>query len=45
MQQIADITEGVHFNIPGGEAVSNYEAQLLEVFREIADDRPLALVR
>jgi hypothetical protein len=45
MQQIADTTNGIHFNVPGGQSVSNYEQQLLAVFREIADDRPLALVK
>jgi Flp pilus assembly protein TadG len=45
MQQIADTTKGIHFNLPGGESVTDYEAQLLAVFRQIADDRPLALVK
>ena len=45
MQEIADITKGVHFNIPGGESVQNYTEQLREVFHRIAKDRPLALVK
>ena len=45
MQQIADMTKGIHFNIPGMETVTNYETQLLEVFRKIADARPLILVK
>ncbi|MBN1910193.1 MAG: VWA domain-containing protein [Pirellulales bacterium] len=46
MQQIADRTGGVHFNIPGiGGEVVNYREQLLQVFRQIADDRPLVLVK
>ena len=45
MQQIADITEGAHFNVPGGESVTDYEDGLLGVFRQIADDRPLTLVK
>jgi Mg-chelatase subunit ChlD len=45
MQQVADITKGVHFNIPGGQAVINYRANLLEVFRKTANDRPLVLVK
>ncbi|MBN2475335.1 MAG: VWA domain-containing protein [Pirellulales bacterium] len=45
MQEVADTTGGVHFNVPGGEAVTNYEAQLLTVFRQIADHRPLVLVK
>lgn len=44
MQEVADGTEGVHFNIPGGQAVADYEEQLKEVFREIAAQRPLELV-
>jgi Flp pilus assembly protein TadG len=45
MQQVADLTDGVHFNVPGGETVTDYQADLLEVFRTIADDRPLVLVK
>lgn len=45
MQEIADLTKGIHFNIPGTEAVQNYSTQLREVFHRIAKDRPLALVR
>jgi len=45
MQQIADVTGGRHFNIPGGQTVAEYEADLKDVFRAIADDRPLKLVR
>ncbi len=45
MQQIADMTGGVHFNIPGGQSVFSYEDDLNDVFRAIADDRPLLLVK
>lgn len=45
MQAIADTTDGVHFNIPGGESVTDFEQQLLDVFRQIADHRPLVLVK
>jgi hypothetical protein len=45
MQQIADMTGGAHFNIPGGGTVDEYEEDLKEVFREIADHRPLKLVK
>jgi len=45
MQQVADITGGVHFNIPGGRSVAEYEKQLKDVFRQIADDKPLKLVK
>jgi len=44
MQEAADITGGVHFNIPGGGSVETYEEDLKDVFREIADKRPLQLV-
>jgi len=44
MQQVADITGGIHFNVPGGQSVSDYTAQLQEVFREVASSRPLKLI-
>lgn len=45
MQQIADITDGEHFNVPGGSSVTDYRDALLQVFRQIADHRPLVLVK
>lgn len=45
MQTIADLTDSAHFNVPGGGTVTDYEEELLEVFRRIADHRPLVLVR
>jgi hypothetical protein len=45
MQQIADITGGEHFNIPGGSTVTDFQEDLLEAFRKIADARPLLLVK
>jgi len=45
MQEIANLTKSVHFNIPGSAAVQDYSAQLREVFHQIAKDRPLALVK
>ncbi len=45
MQQVADITGGIHFNIPGGQSVDDYEEQLEEVFRKIAAHRPLRIVK
>ena len=44
MQETADTTGGVHFNIPGGAGVADYEEDLRKVFKKIADDRPLKLV-
>ncbi len=45
MQQIADKTGGVHFNVPGGQSVAQYEEQLKDVFRQVAANRPLRLVK
>ncbi|MCA9248081.1 MAG: VWA domain-containing protein [Planctomycetales bacterium] len=45
MQQVADITGGEHFNIPGGQAVSSYASGLKDAFEDIAKDRPLKLVK
>ncbi len=45
MQAVADITESRHFNVPGGQAVADYREGLFEVFRAIADSRPLKLVK
>ncbi len=45
MDSIANLTGGVHFNIPGGQTVEDYEEDLKDAFREIADDRPLKLVK
>jgi hypothetical protein len=45
MQEVADTTGGVHFNVPGGTSVSDYEEELKEVFRKIAAHRELTLVK
>jgi uncharacterized protein YegL len=44
MQQVADMTGGIHFNVPGGQTVAQYEAALKDTFRKIAEKRPLQLV-
>lgn len=44
MQEIADITGGLHFNVPGGSDYQQYEEDLKEVFRKIAANRPLRLL-
>jgi len=44
MQQIADITGGIHYNVPGGSSIDSVRTQLQEVFRQIASSRPLRLV-
>ena len=45
MQQVADITGGAHFIIPGGQTVNQVKAQLEQVFAQVAADRPLKLVK
>ncbi|MCA9187779.1 MAG: VWA domain-containing protein [Pirellulaceae bacterium] len=45
MQEFADDTGGIHFNIPGGQSVADYQEDLLDVFHRIAEDRPLKLVQ
>jgi Flp pilus assembly protein TadG len=44
MQQVADITKGVHFNVPGGASMADYASQLQVVFRKIADSRKPKLI-
>jgi Flp pilus assembly protein TadG len=45
MQNVATITESKHFNVPGGRPISQVADDLKNVFREIADHRPLKLVK
>jgi len=45
MQQIANITGGAYFQIPGGQTVAAVKAQLEAVFAQVAADRPLKLVQ
>jgi Flp pilus assembly protein TadG len=45
MQQVADITGGVAFVVPGGQPIANVQAQLEAVFVQVASDRPLQLVQ
>ena len=45
MQGVADATNGIHFNIPGGQTVAEYETDLEDAFREIAEFRPVTLVQ
>lgn len=44
MLQLATITGGKRFIVPGGGTIAEYEAQLMQVFQEIAADRPLKLL-
>ena len=45
MQQVADMTGGVAFVVPGGQPISSVQAQLEAVFVQVAADRPLQLVQ
>ena len=45
MQNVANITKSKHFNVPGGRPISQVEEDLKNVFREIANHRPLKLVK
>lgn len=45
MSSVADISNGVHFHVPGGQPVAAYEQQLREVFEHIAAERPMRLVQ
>lgn len=45
LSSVADITSGVHFHVPGGQPVADYEQQLREVFEHIAAERPMRLVQ
>ncbi|USN98228.1 MAG: VWA domain-containing protein [Phycisphaeraceae bacterium] len=44
LRDVASITEGVAFNIPGGQSVADYADDLREVFQHIASERPMRLV-
>jgi hypothetical protein len=45
MQQVADMTGGKHFNVPGGSSHQEMYEQLYAAFEEIAKARPLRLVQ
>ena len=45
MQEVANITGGVAFVVPGGQPIANVQAQLEAVFVQVASDRPLQLVQ
>ncbi len=44
MQEIADITGGIHFEVPGGATFAEYQQALEDAFRSIAANRPLRLL-
>ncbi|QDU31042.1 von Willebrand factor type A domain protein [Anatilimnocola aggregata] len=45
MQEVADITGGAAFVVPGGQPISQVQEQLEQVFSQVAADRPLKLVQ
>jgi hypothetical protein len=45
MEQVAENTGGRTFVVPGGQTASQYTEELTEVFKAIADSRPLRLVQ
>jgi len=45
MQQVADITGGACFIVPGGQPIAQVQEQLEQVFVQVASDRPLKLVQ
>lgn len=45
MQQVADISGGAAFVVPGGQPIANVKAQLEQVFAQVAADRPLKMVQ
>jgi len=45
MQQVADVTGGACFIVPGGQPISQVQQQLEQVFIQVASDRPLRLVQ
>ncbi|MBB76400.1 MAG: hypothetical protein CMJ75_17985 [Planctomycetaceae bacterium] len=45
MEEVADISGGIHYSIPGGVPVETYADDLIETFEEIATARPLKLVQ
>lgn len=44
MQQVADITGGAAFVVPGGQPIADVKQQLEDVFGQVAASRPLKLV-
>jgi hypothetical protein len=45
MDEIAEMTGGTHFNVPGNQSVAEVEEDLEDVFRAVAAARPLKLVQ
>ena len=45
MEEIADMTGGLYFRVPGGRPITEVEEDLRETFRKIAEKRPLMMVQ
>jgi hypothetical protein len=45
MQQVADLADGIHYNVPGGTSIESTRDGLIDAFREIARKRPTMLVQ
>jgi hypothetical protein len=45
MQAVANTTNGTYYRVPGGANHQVMHDQLYEAFKEIADARPLLLVK
>jgi hypothetical protein len=45
MQSVASVTDGKYYNIPGGANHQSMHTQLKTAFKEIADARPLLIVK
>lgn len=45
MQQVADITGGAAFVVPGGQPIADVKEQIEQVFAQVAADRPLKMVQ
>lgn len=45
LEQIAEMTKGQSFFVPGGMQVTNFRPELMQTFRTIANHRPVRLVK
>lgn len=45
MQEVADIADGIHYNVPGGATTAAYTDGMNEAFRQIGASRPLRLIK
>lgn len=45
MQQVADITGGAAYIVPGGQPVSAVQTQVEAEFAQVASDRPVQMVQ